>query len=125
MARLPGRSLHDCLLYLYVRGNPIREMKLTVSCPELDKEAAFDLPKSSDAGIMLPIGDVPVHLGAINILLSTGHPVHLAPHTSGSDNRTIAVGLRWLAVCEREDALGRVSVAEALHFMQPDAASQH
>ncbi len=125
MGRLPGRSLNDCLLYLYVRGNPIREMRLSVSCPELDKDAAFDLPASSEVGVMLPIGDIPEQLEAINILLSTGHPVDLGQHASGSDNRTIGIGLCWVAVCERGDALGRLSVAEALQFKQPSPGTWH
>ena len=85
----------------------------------MNRSGTFDIPEAAEKALILPLGDIAAGHSALNILLSTGQPL-AEPAAPGGK---LAVGVRWLSVCERADLEGRLAALERANFLQAQLAS--
>jgi glycosyltransferase involved in cell wall biosynthesis len=104
--------IRECVLFLGVGGNAFRKTKITISCPDLGREGVSEIEAHAHNDLVFPLGDIPSNGQDLNIILSCDNLVDLAEQTKGGDRRHIGFAVRWVALCEKSDVVGRLNVLE-------------
>ena len=115
------RTLKDAALYVHVRGNPVKDLTLTISRLGTYADRQFSIQAKQDRHLKLDIGDIDPG-SRLEFLFGVDQIPSLSEVTSERDQRKIGLGLIWLAVTEDNDLRGRLAILEAIG-LQPSLSS--